>query len=457
MLNIRYRNIVRNENQIIVSGSATLVENKYSPHPSGDRTKNHTKQIVVERLGKVLWINENNKREAIFNSPTRGLVFYSLDKDDFKEVLPDDPRLQGTPHAKVTECVHTNIGTMYLFFSLMEQLGYMSVLRSTFKDSTLYQKVLAHVSHDCLRNGSAIKCGEFLRNSALSYILSDVPVSTLDCDSAYFSSLSNDQLKLNFFKAIIEQQRKNNPEFGRCCYTDSTPLPGEAENNPFNALSSHGTDGGTIQSRLVLILDIQTHIPVWFEVIPANVLDKSTIISITNDVKRSLDINIDNFDLDAGYAREELFEMFNITNNTYTDDQGVLRDHTVLLRMPASNGYPRDELYIKSKPDFYNPNFSFDYEHHTFFGKRFEVNIFGYPMYAFVFVDKTQAESLLREWRSNHDIEWNELSMLAKEWYQVKDGFFILLGSKDQSPKEALIEYRGRTAIESFLGMLKLI
>ena len=284
----------------------------------------------------------------------------------------------------------------------------------------------------------------------MSHVLEGISVSILDCDTSYFTALSDDNVKVAYFSAVVAEMRKNNPEFGKCCYVDSTPLPGEAKNNPFNALSSHGTDGTVIQSRLVLILDVQTGMPVWFEIIPSNVLDKSTLLSLVSDIEATLGIKIDTYDLDAGYAREELFEMFNRENSTYTDESGELREHTVLLRMPASNGYPRDELYIQSKEQFYDPDYAFDYESHTFFGMRHEIRLFNHPEYAFVFVDKTQAEDLLRGWRMHHMDEWKELSKSAKEWYQVKDGFFVLIGNKDQTPQQALTEYRGRTAIEGY-------
>jgi len=449
-LNIRLRNIVRNDENIIISGSATLVENIYSQNASGDRKKNHTKQTVIERLGRVVWIDDNDKSCGIFNSPERGIVFYDLKKDEFSHVEPTDPRLKGTRYHNTSEKIHTSFGNTYLFLSEMGKTPFMDVLRDTFTDTCLYQKVLAHVCHDCLKNGSAIKCGEFLSENFLSYLLTGIPYSTLDCDSSYFKELSDDNLKRQFFCSLVKNVRKVEPGFGRACYVDSTPLPGEAENNPFNALSSHGTDGALIQCRLVLILDIQTNIPVWFEIIPANVLDKSTILSITSDVKATLNIDIEMYDLDAGYARKELFELFNRNNSTYVDKEGVTREHTVLLRMPATNGYPKDDLYIRCKPHFYSGRYSFDYEHHTFFGEKVEIDLFGYPENAFVYIDKTQAESLLRQWRELHTEEWDGLSESAQDWYQVKDGFFILLGNKNQNPREALTEYRGRTSIETF-------
>lgn len=447
---IKYQKIVRNNVGTIVSGSASLLSSSYMPNKEGNHKKSHSRESVVEKLGKVIWIDQDDRSQAIFLSPTRGLVFYDLSTDVFTPIDPQDPRLSGTKVASQPPRSHTNFGLFYLFFSELEKTPFLNVLRSAFTDQKLYKKVLAHLMHGCLRNGSSVKCGEFLTGSCLSYILDGIPVSTLDCDTPYFSALADDNLKVRYFRAMMTEMRKEHPEFGRCCYVDSTPLPGEAENNPYNALSSHGTDGTVTQCRLVLILDIQTSIPVWFEIIPSNVLDKSTIMSIITDIRATLAIEIDMYDLDAGYARAELFELFNRNNSIYTDKQNVQRDHTVLIRMPATNGYPRDELYIQSKPAFYDPDYEFDYETHTFFGKRYEISLFGYPEFAFVYVDQTQAQDLLRGWRTRHIVEWENLSKSAKEWYRVKDGFFVLTGNKDQSPRQALVEYRGRAGIEGF-------
>ena len=449
-MRIRYRNVKQDSNGIIISGSATLVENKYLRNASGDRYKNHTQQTVVERLGKVVWVDENDNQRGIFDTPSRGLQFYDAKRDEFIPVDPTDDRLSGTPYQQETAWIHVNFGNAFLFFNEMEKTPFMNVIRSTFTEPVLYEKVLAHLAHDCLKNGSSIKCGEFLKSSMLSHVLKNIPVSTLDCDTSYFSTLANDNLKKDFFSKLIAEMRKTHPHFGRCCYADSTPLPGEAEDNPFNALSSHGTDGAVIQSRLVLLLDIQTCIPVWFEIIPSNVLDKSTILSITHDVKETLGLEIDVYDLDAGYARKELFQLFNLKNNTQIDENGEVRERTVLVRMPDTKGYGRDELYIQCKPHFYTGRYSFDYEHHTFFGERVEIKLFDQSEYAFVFIDKTQAEALLRHWRINHQDEWDALSDSEQDWYQVKDGFFVLIGNKNQPPKDTLIEYRSRARIELF-------
>ena len=450
-MRIKYRRIVRNDNNVIISGSATLVKNFYQPNPNGNRKGNHSRQEVVERLGKVLWIDPDDRMKGIFNSPKRGLVHYDLSLDLFTDVSPSDERLAGTKVHISEPSIHTNFGNSYLFFSELSRTPFMSVLRKSFGENTsLYQKVLAHVAHDCLRNGAAIKCGDFLKRDVLSCILSDVSYSTLNCDSPYYQKMSDDTIKVRFFQTLLTEMRKENPEFGRGCYVDSTPLPGEAENNPFNALSNHGTGGAEMQSRLVLVLDIQTNIPLWFEIIPANVLDKSTLQSISADVKATLGVTIFMFALDAGYARKELFEAFNRNNSMAEDENGNLHERSVLVRMPAANGYPHDELYVTCKPNIHKGSFIFDYEHHTFFGQRVEITLFDQPEYAYVYVDKTQAEALIRNWREENWEEWTSLTESQQDWYQVKNGFFILIGNKEQTPRDALIDYRSRAHIESF-------
>ena len=89
-MRIKYRRIVRNDNNVIISGSATLVKNFYQPNPNGNRKGNHSRQEVVERLGKVLWIDPDDRMKGIFNSPKRGLVHYDLSLDLFTHKIPKE-------------------------------------------------------------------------------------------------------------------------------------------------------------------------------------------------------------------------------------------------------------------------------------------------------------------------------------------------------------------------------
>ena len=437
----------KDDGETIKSGTATLYKSVYDPNA----TSGHSRQEKVELLGRVVWLDKappNASRVGIFFSPSRGLIEYNLDKDLFTAVRPDDPRLKGTGYEK-TLTIHTEFGPSYLFFSvLQERTVFLDAIRDSFPED-LFQKLLAHIAHGCLKNHTAIKCGRYLESSSLSYVLTSISTSTLNCDTAFFSAMADDGVKVAFFRSLVKHMRVDHPNFGKSCYVDSTPLPGEAKDNPFNALCSHGTDGLLIQSRLVLLLDIETEIPLWFFLIPSNVLDHSTIMTAKADAEATLEIEIDEFELDAGYARKELFAAYNTSNATYEDAEGVEKERILMLRMPAKPGYPHDELYITSKPRLFDACFTFDYENHTYYGERYERDILGSPEYCYVYLDQDRAKDLSRKWREQNPGAWEALSADDKNWYSVKDGFFILVGNKKETPRTALARYLSRSAIEA--------
>ncbi len=87
---IKAQKIVRNADGHIISGSAAIVDSVYVK----TGRKNHSKHVVREKLGRVLFLSDD-KKQGIFLSPTRGLVEYSSLSDTFSEVYMGDQRLAG--------------------------------------------------------------------------------------------------------------------------------------------------------------------------------------------------------------------------------------------------------------------------------------------------------------------------------------------------------------------------
>ena len=196
--------------------------------------------------------------------------------------------------------------------------------------------------------------------------------------------MGRDSVRISFFKAFVERMRKEHPDFGSCCYVDSTPLPNDIDNNPFNALCSHGVESASVQTRLVLVLDEGTGLPVWYDVIPGNVLDISTIMTVVNGVSVSLDITINSLVLDAGYISKEVVHAFH--NGTA---------QTFIARMPARRGFPFKTLYHEFRTSLDKGKYRFLRGGHVYFGKRKEIDLFGEKVFAYVYVNKNNA--LLRE------------------------------------------------------------
>ena len=231
-----------------------------------------------------------------------------------------------------------------------------------------------------------------------------------------------------------------------------TPLQNDINNNPFNALCRHGVESASVQTSLVLVLDEETGLPVWYDIIPGNVLDISTIKTVVNDVSTSLDITINSLVLDAGYISKEVIHAFH--NGT---------EKTFIGRMPARKGFPFKMLYHEFRTSLDKGEYRFLRGGHVYFGKRKEIELFGEKVHAYVYVDQHNALQRERNFMLDHPDEYAAMKDKEKDWLSVKFGYFVLLSNKILSPAELLTDYFGRTDIESviktgkeYLGLLPL-
>lgn len=427
---IKVQKLVINDDGTIASGSAAICDTIY-----GNFGSYHAKHRVRERLGKVLYLSKDRKN-GIFLSPTRGLTAYDAVSDSFQPVDPSDERIKPFNTMLAPE-IHTVFGDTYLLLEFLEKSGLLSVFQSIFQKKSDYERFLAHVLHGVLKDGSKISCDDFIEKSFASYLLKDIILSSLHTDSRYFSMMGDDHTKLAFFKNFVSYMQKRCPAFGKGCYVDSTPLPNDIMNNPFNALSCHGIAASDTMVRLILVLDETTGLPVWYDIIPGNLPDISTIMNVLNDVAESLGIVIDSLVLDSGYISQSLIEAFHIGSGK-----------TLIGRMPARHGYPFKELYWQVKPLFGKGKYNFIRNHHTYFGKRKSITLFGRSEYAYVYVDQNNALKRYGDYLTEHEEEFAAMKDKDKDWMTVKYGFFILISNLETTPEKLLTSYFERTQIE---------
>lgn len=429
---IKAQKIVRDERGIILSGSAAVVDSVYV----GTGQKNHSRHEVREKLGKVLYLTEDG-RKGVFLSPTRGLVEYDADTDTFETVERDDPRIQDREDLFPNAEIHTIFGDSYLLLSFLEKSGLLHVLRSVFPKESEYERLVAHILHGILKDGSKVACDTFLQKSFASYLLPEIPLPSLRSDTAFFTILGSDHVKVAFFKAFVEHMRRTEPSFGRGCYVDSTPLPNDIEDNPFNALCRHGVTSCEVMTRLILVLDEASGLPVWYDIIPGNVLDINTIMTTVNDVADTLDIEIQSLILDAGYVSRDLLKTFHI---------GTAK--SFIGRMPARKGFPFKSLYWEVKDLIGKGKYAFVRERHTYFGIKKKIRLFDQDIFAYIYVDQNNALKRFSDYLTEHEEEYEELKVKDKDWYTVKYGYFVLLANRDTTPKQLLSDYFCRTEIE---------
>ena len=429
---IKVQNLVVDENGTVIRGTASVVDVIYV---AGG--KYHSKQQSRERLGRIISLSED-KKSGVFMSPTRGLVEYDAVKDAFSAVEREDERVRDRPEVFPETEVHTVFGDSYLLLKFLEKSGLIPILRTVFHKDSDYERALAHITHGIMRDGSRITCDNFIAKSFASYVLNDIPVSSLRTDSDFFKMMGQDSTRMEFFRTFISAMRKTNPHFGTGCYIDSTPLPNDITDNPFNALCCHGVSSSMVQMRLILVLDEETGLPVWYDIIPGNVLDINTVMQVLNDVGDSLDITVNSLVLDAGYTSQELLGAFHIGT-----------EKTIISRMPNRRGYPYKTLYWQVKGMIGRGKYSFIRNKHTYFGCRKEIEVFGDPIYAYIYVDQQNALQRFQEYLMDHEEDYADLSDKEKDWYTVKFGYFVLLSNIDTTPADLLSQYFCRTEIET--------
>lgn len=440
---IRTRKLKYDDSGKIVSGSAAIIDVTYVP----GKQKNHAKQVVREKLGKVVELYD--KKHGLFLSPTRGLVMYDSVHDQFSSPVKKDESKALVSSKMVHEelfpppDVHTVFGDTYLLIEVMRKTGILEVFRTAFPERVLLEKLLVHVLHGILKDGSKISCDNFIRKSFASYCVENIPIDSLRSDTAFFSAMGEDKTKMSFFSSYIRLMRKQDASFGEACFVDSTPLPNDID-SPFNALCSHGLTSTSVQMRLILILDEVTLCPIWYDIIPGNVLDISTLRTITKDVEISLDIHLNGFYLDAGYASKALIQGFSLQK----EGENIPK-RKYLVRMPAKKGYPHRKLYTDLKKDFPKAKYDFVRKGHSYFGKAIQTNIFDTDLMAYVYVDQYNSLKGYTEYVMKNPDEFDALSSREKDWYKVKFGYFVLISNYRKSPAEILDDYFCRTSIES--------
>ena len=106
----------------------------------------------------------DDKKEGIFQSPTRGLVEYNASSDSFSIVDRNDPRINTEELFPEPE-VHTVFGDAYLLLQFLEKCGLLSVLRNVFPKDEAYERTLCHVLAEMESEVPVCKSKSLLRNS----------------------------------------------------------------------------------------------------------------------------------------------------------------------------------------------------------------------------------------------------------------------------------------------------
>jgi hypothetical protein len=258
--------------------------------------------------------------------------------------------------------------------------------------------------------------------------------------SEFHARIGKDICLDTFFRSYLKALSKNdniNDKLILPILIDSTGLP--------NCIKSHYTavncHHGKIskEMRLIYVVDQISKLPIYYRLIPGNIIDNSTLISTFN-VLTEYNIEVNLAIMDAGYFSEK--NLIELCKN------GI----PFLLRMIKNrNEYKR--LMQDHSGDLIDGKYVVRYQDRYLFGKRVPVNICGYDLHAYIMLDVSKLSDEI-----GHSIEHNINSIDAISKMNAgffASGKFILLASKEYDISEILPLYYTRQTIEQVFDISK--
>ncbi len=421
----------------VLSGTAQLQDLAYN-----DRWYSNDSRFFMhkrEDLGQILSLAEDQK-SGDFLSPTRGPVHYDLASDTFTPL--QSKRSEDDPLPK-----HINFGEAYLLFALLEKYHLMPIFQYLFRNRQDLMKMYALLFHALFCEDENVSCSDFLDHSSLAYLFDTLGFLDLDQNEEFFECIGDETWRMDFFKAFYDWTSEDLVMFGAIpTYMDTEKIPFRLIDNPFCELAEpYGSD-----VRFALIMDGFTRLPMWFELI-------NTESPTYEFIDSSLDLFVDTIGLylyqyyldspyDYGSIRKE-------TDLDELDEDGV--EISVTYRLSEGDDSPYRELFDQAALDLLDQQHAFTVDHRSYTAAKLNIKFDGYPSYAYLYVDLEKAAEGFAKYGAHHPKTYEALPQIEKDWQQLKDGYFVLLGNDDEEPSYMLKRYHLDTSFEHQLKSLK--
>lgn len=362
----------------------------------------------IEYLGRVV-----DKEKGVYLNKKRGTFLFSLD-DCIKVQLPT-----------IVEKLILDFGDSYLLGEILKKTGFKILLDGIFRSKS--DTVLALLFHKVLHGGA--NCyAQVWWEGAYARIL--FPKASLQSQrvSEILMELGDEFYQRAFFKEYL---RYISSKCGRGILVDSTGLPNDIR-FPLTAINNHN---GVIsnEARLILVMDRQSGMPIYFRYTAGNIVDVSTLETTLNEV-RAYGVDVEYAIVDAGYFSEKNIKELQSRHISF-----------VMRMIPNRRMYK--ELVKAHAVDLEDAKYLVKYRERFVYIKRIVIDLFGKDGYAYIAEDIDRKHDEIKKYISgalnNNDISTEDMNAEMRE-----KGIFILVSSDKIDVNEILPLYYTRQAIE---------
>ena len=290
-------------------------------------------------LGRVVSVSQN----VFFKA---GMGYYRFDPATQEctqlaedEVPPYDGPVDGRERARPVCCL---FGGCYLLDRLVTGIGYDAVLGAIPFGNR--DTPVAVPRYYALEDGADMHAGHWYKTSYASFLYPRANVASQRV-SDLLRALGSDEARRSFLEAHIRYLTESTDD---ACYVlvDSTGCP-NACGVPITRYSNHN-GVAEVEFRLIAVVQRSTGLPIWYEVIPGNVVDVATVDNVVRKL-RNYGCKVVYVVEDAGYdcpANMERLVLSGIDfvarmNPTYAAYKRALAEHYAEVAEPSGRDVVR--------------------------------------------------------------------------------------------------------------------
>ena len=219
---------------------------------------------------------------------------------------------------------------------------------------------------------------------------------------------------------------------------DSSGMPNDIH-MPITAINNHN---GVInnETRLILVLERETKLPIYFRYAAGNIVDVSTLRTTIAEVK-AFGINVRQAIVDAGYYSDK-----NI--------KALLKEAiSFVMRVPPNRKLYKD-LVAEHGSSLEHAKHLVKYRERFLYVKRIEVDFFGTGGYAYIAVDIDRKHDEIKSYM-NKNYDNDELTPDDMDKALLNKGRFVLVSATPVEPCDILPLYYQRQIIEQVFDISK--
>lgn len=365
------------------------------------------------------------KWDAKNKKPIQKTKYLGVVKDKDKKIF--EKRLFNKQEKSILD-----FGDSYSIGYLLESTGFISFIKNIFKEKS--ESLLALLSYKLCHGSAMAYANKWLDGNYAKILYKNANISSQRI-SDLFKEIGDENLQRKFFKEYISNYAPSKSGI----IIDVTSLPNQIH-IPLSAWGLHGEEINK-QIRFLLVVDKDTHNPLFFRILPGNIVDVSVLQNTLEELKK-YDVKENFVCLDAGFFSEENILDF------------YERHINFLTRLPSSRIIYK-QLIEEEIPKIESAKNIVRYGKRGLFIKQKEIEIFGKKAFAHIVLDPQrkgrETSKLILETfdeKSLHDEEDLDYSLM-------KRGVMILVSSLEISKEEVVKIYYLRQTAENLFGFSK--